>query len=82
MKRNWKVDNSALVGEYRFWHGEHSRLPAPWVHSCLDNKHPWFKTTIGRCPGAYSGKSDLCVIRKLDNLGYLEYKLEQKEKHG
>ena len=84
MKRNWKVDNTAGVGTYKFWHGDLARLPAPWVHACLDNKNPWFQTTQGRCPGMYVAghgrDTDLCAIQKLDNLLYLEYKLAQKEK--
>ena len=76
MKRNWKVDNTALVGECRFWHGEPSKLPFPWVHKCHD-LHPWSKTTEGRCPAAYAGKSDLCVIQKLDNIRYIAYLYEK-----
>jgi hypothetical protein len=82
LKRNWKLDNTAGVGTYKFWHGDPARLPAPWVHRCFD-EHPWSKTTQGKCPSAYiSGhgrNTGLCVIQKLDNLLYLEYKLEQKE---
>lgn len=81
MKRNWKVDNSSLVGEYRFWHGEPARLPAPWVHACQDDKNPWFRTTQSRCPGMYitghGHYTDLCIIQKLDNLLYLEWCLDQ-----
>jgi len=83
MKRNWKVDNTALIGEFRFWHGEPSRLPAPWAHRCF-YKHPWNQTVEGRCPAANQVRgnrfTDLCVIQKLDNLLYLEYKLDEKEK--
>jgi len=68
-----------------YWHGDPERLPAPWAHRCGDPGHPWFQTTQGRCPGAYiyrrAGRStDLCIIQKLDNLLYLEYKLQQKER--
>jgi len=83
MKRNWKVDNLAQVGEYKFWHGDYNRLPAPWVHRCFD-KHPWSDTSQNRCPAAYQGRSfgggytTLCVIQKLDNLQYLEYKYDKK----
>ena len=83
MKRNWKVDNTALVGEFRFWHGEPNRLPAPWVHRCF-NTHPWNQTVEGRCPAAHqiigNRSSDLCIIQKLDNLLYLEWCIEQKDK--
>jgi hypothetical protein len=83
VKRNWKLNNTLPVGNYTYWHGDPKRLPAPWVHRCQD-KHPWYITTQGRCPAAYIDRkghyTDLCVIQRLDNLLYLEYKLEQKEK--
>jgi hypothetical protein len=85
VKRNWKLDNSTPVGMHVFWHGDYKRLSAPWVHRCFDF-HPWSKVTQNRCPAMYQGRNngrgyiDLCVIQKLDNLEYLEWKLEQKEK--
>jgi hypothetical protein len=84
LKRNWKLDNTVPDGTYVYWHGEPNRLPAPWVHRCFDI-HPWNSSVKNRCPSAYQNKkghyTDLCVIQKLDNLMYLEYKLELKEKY-
>lgn len=82
VKRNWKVDNTLPVGEYAFWHGDPSRLPAPWVHRCYE-KHPWSQANReDTCPAANLSKRghfiSLCMIQKLDNLQYLEYHYEKK----
>jgi hypothetical protein len=74
MKRQWKLDPHHLlakVGEVRRWKGNVERLPAPWVHYCSKLEEYGFGWPY--C----DVEKNTHVIKKLDNLDYIQYLQER-----
>lgn len=69
MKRNWKFDNTAQVGERRIWKGDPARIKAPWIKI---NELDYLGSGCTLANGYH-------MIKKATNLEWLEQRIDKNK---